>query len=1551
MLHCKFGQKTKRIFSFLLMILIFSSLHAQNFYWENPVTITKTDSRFPSTLCLGQYSYVIWQEVDASSKQVYLTLRKYSGLTKFSENKRFAGPFTYSGEVPQLYSAAVSKSGTVAVAVLSTASEISVFTSDDGGLYFEENKITSSGVIVAPRIYATKNGFKIFASDTREDSFKIVSSDSDDGLTWSELNFFEPTSALHNPFNPVLISTPAGETVVFQMQMSSPATGLPSYQLYSTVRAAGSPTWSKPVLITDNNSISSRSLAEYYEYQNTRPYLLYSAGRTYVAWERTASVNAEIWVAELTDSGIVPDSAEAVATNGNSNHGILFEYKDDLYLVWYDTRRGNESVYMAKRNGYIWDEEALVENRNSNMFVSPFLINDGEGESSLTFVWQQGSGNSRNAIGWLAPDKTVGKPSLTPLNFKAGKRTARKNAEIQINFPSDSSNIAGYSYTWNHGESIKPEAFIQKYANDRKLSLRAAEDGDYYLSVRVQDYAGNWSESVELVYRYDITPPAAPDLTPLKKDTDRYGFLSSNSFRLEWQKSSESDVAGYSYRLDYLGNIAKNLAVSKNHPLKLSSAVVQAAVEEIEKKYEDQVVKSRKTGGKIQTSNTATQRYYNRANGVYLLSVSAIDEVGNVSPPSSRLVILNKFQPSTYISSVDYEKDEMGILSLAISGGGFTYDGTVSEIYIDADGAAPYDLVLKKDKGDFKVVSDKRIANINFVSELDEGKYKIGLLHTDRGLYMSGNILQISQNGTVKIESEYVRPSHLSSDFKIYKYVISVSIIVLAVLALAILVNIVIILLSIKNAVSQQMFVRRSAKSIVLGDFMAAKRKKTKEHLPSLKQKLVRFTYILIIIVVLMVMLMNAYRIIKIQETTLAQGLQNRAEVLLESVSTGVKGFLPTGQTAELTALPAQKDAMPEVKYITIIGQERDAQTAENLNFIWATNDADIAQKSNDYRFDNGESQLNDETILAISQRISETDKIIAQQVKEKSERIRELSQQQLALGSQDLESNAEEMAELSEQESDLRIALDAELREFGKLNSGSYPVFNPDDFNYQTTDYIFYRPVLYRPSSDKNSDNYIHGIVYLELSTQSLIENIKQEAFKIIFTGSIIAIAALIFGIIGSNVFASIIIKPIKALENHVLLIGRTKQKKDLKGKDVKIKTNDEIERLGNAINNMTRALIENEIEQSLLMDGSIVQNALLPLVPGTTYSDYSDDFIKCFGYYQAQTGVSGDFFDYKKLDETWYSFIKSDASGHGAPAALIATIVATIFRKYFETWNFKKNGTRINEVVEEINQFISELGLRGKFATLLVGLYNKKTGDVYLCNAGDNIVHIYDQQQHKVKTVTLANLPTAGVFDNDMIAMKGGFVVEKQHLSHGDVLFLYTDGIEESTRRMRFPDFSVQQTEKTVTQRNLITGKAEEVTKKEDLKEEFGPERVQQVIEAVFNREKYILTKEENPMKDEVLEFDFTNGQANLNEVIFALASLEKVFRLYKPEGLHRGEDFIRIDKNIDDFLSKYFNRYELYSKYKTESKDGPNYFDYEHMKEDEQSDDLTMLALQRI
>ena len=1547
----------KSFFLLLLAVSQLTRLAAADFYWENPVVITDTEARFPLTLKASDgQTYMFWQEVDAAKRQIYLSVRKYSVLNTYAETKRFAGPFSYSGdEVPDIYTAAVLKNGTVGVAVMTGLSNLSVFVSSDNCKSFTETKLpAAASITVAPRIYATgADSFRLFTSVGEENSFNIFTAESPDGIKWPRFAPFTPAQNYRNPFIPVLLPASFGDIVVFQAQYTSAETSRLSYQIYMTSDSGtNGKTWTKPVLVTDRNSLSAKSGKQFHEYQNQRPVLYQYGGKIYMAWERTDSVNSSIWIENLSASGVTAGTAEQLTSSGNASRPILFDYNASLYMTWFDTRRGRESVYMVKKDGSYWRETSLVEDRNSNMFVYPLITKEG-GEKILSFIWQQVNSASKNSIAILSPDKSVLPPTFTPLSFKKGKSSRAEEVRIQINFPEDSSNISGYSYTWSKNRGTAPGRQIEHFTKENVIRVKATEDGNYVLTARVADYAGNWSEPAEITYQLDLTPPAAPEI--IIDNLDSYGFLEANNYSLQWKASPSPDAASYLYRIDYLGSIPKSISVSKKHPMRLSSESVAEIRSSLLQKYESQLTKERKltASNSTATYNLTTVRYYNRTNGVYMLSVAAVDEVGNISAPSSALYILNKYQPSTYVTAVQQAKTEAGESQLVITGGGFAYDGTVSEIYIDADGKAPYDLILTSAENQFKVQSDTRISNVNLGNDLEEGSYKIGILHTDRGLYFTGNVIQISQSGTLKIEAEYVPQNRLSQQFKQYKYKVAISLIILFILLMLAAVTLLFIAINIHQNIHEKNLTESEITSLFTGAAMPLKNlRQNFKRLPSLKKKLIAFAFSLVIAVVIAVSLENGYKVIRLQEQTMAAGLQNRTEVLLESLHSGVKNFFPANNLLELTALPGQKDAMEEVKYVTIIGQQLDSDSAENLNYIWATNDKDISLKTDSYTLVYGESVITEKVILELTEKLKALDKTIANEVEDLSDKIDSLSREAETLYASSLEEDTTEAERLSEVIVELRNQLDARLAEYSKAAAGSYPAFDTENLDRTRTDYIFYRPVMYRKGT---TGNYIHSVIYLELSTQSLIDSLNAEIRKIVIFSLIVAVAAVAFGIVGAWFFASLIVRPIKKLEKHVIMIGQTKNKINLKGKDVEIKSRDEVGRLGDAVNNMTHELIANAEEEALAMDGKAVQKAFLPLEAlgannKNTYAEYTDKELECFGYYEGESGVSGDYFDYKRLDDTWFCIIKCDVSGHGIPAAIIMTVVATIFRRYFEKWSYAKNGTHLEKLVEQINDFIEGLGLRGKFATLIICLLNVKTGELYMCNAGDNLVHIYDSQSRTMKLLTLASAPTAGVFTSDLVAMRGGFVVEKTVLNRGDVLFLYTDGIEESTRRIRELDYTVRQNEVEVKKMNPKTHEEETEIKLEDAKEEFGPERIKEIIEAIYNKKKFILTKQDNPAIDESLEFDFTKCEGTVQESILALASLEKVFRLYKSPAV-QATDYIRIDKKIDEFLVKYFNMYDYYAAHKAEDSAGVNYVDYDQMLEDEQSDDLTMLAIKRL
>ncbi len=94
---------------------------------------------------------------------------------------------------------------------------------------------------------------------------------------------------------------------------------------------------------------------------------------------------------------------------------------------------------------------------------------------------------------------------------------------------------------------------------------------------------------------------------------------------------------------------------------------------------------------------------------------------------------------------------------------------------------------------------------------------------------------------------------------------------------------------------------------------------------------------------------------------------------------------------------------------------------------------------------------------------------------------------------------------------------------------------------------------------------------------------------------------------------------------------------------------------------------------------------------------------------------------------------------------------------------------------------------------------------------------------------------------------------------------------------------------------------------------------------------------------------EFDFSSCKGTIDETIIALVAVEKVFRFYKSPEMGEG-DVVTVDRRVDSFLKEHFNRYDFYCSNMTDLGVESNYCEYRKVAEDEQLDDLTLLAVKR-
>jgi hypothetical protein len=287
----------------------------------------------------------------------------------------------------------------------------------------------------------------------------------------------------------------------------------------------------------------------------------------------------------------------------------------------------------------------------------------------------------------------------------------------------------------------------------------------------------------------------------------------------------------------------------------------------------------------------------------------------------------------------------------------------------------------------------------------------------------------------------------------------------------------------------------------------------------------------------------------------------------------------------------------------------------------------------------------------------------------------------------------------------------------------------------------------------------------------------------------------------------------------------------------------------------------------------------------------------------------------------------------------------VATLFLNFFKHWKPTKEGMRIDRVVYQINDFIESRGFKGRFAAFTLCLFDSETGDVHFCNAGDNIVHIYDSAAQRMKIITLPETPTAGVFPNDLIEMKGGSQVHKLRLNPGDILLLYSDGIEEAKRRFR----DAQLREVLCAEPGIPVDSPHGNHTVGQADEEMGYERVEAILNAALSRGRYELTKYHNADPAEKFTFDFSKGEASLEDAIIALVSVEKVFRIYRDP--KAGEDArVIVDRRIDSFLKTRFDQYRTYCSRTKDHSEYSEYMYYTNLREDEQYDDLTILGIRK-
>ncbi|MCR9247915.1 MAG: SpoIIE family protein phosphatase [bacterium] len=173
-------------------------------------------------------------------------------------------------------------------------------------------------------------------------------------------------------------------------------------------------------------------------------------------------------------------------------------------------------------------------------------------------------------------------------------------------------------------------------------------------------------------------------------------------------------------------------------------------------------------------------------------------------------------------------------------------------------------------------------------------------------------------------------------------------------------------------------------------------------------------------------------------------------------------------------------------------------------------------------------------------------------------------------------------------------------------------------------------------------------------------------------------------------------------------------------------------------------------------------IQQHLLPAVPqGIDGLD--------FGLrYEAAEQASGDTYDFMPMRDGRYAVMIGDVTGHGVGSALLTHTVQAALRSYLELLDDP------SEIVTRLNRRLVAGVETGNFMSLLLAIVDPKTRTLQYVNAGHPGVLVTSQSGVTVHERTGMVL---GVVDDQTYEVSPTIQLES-----GDLLFLYTDGIDEA-------------------------------------------------------------------------------------------------------------------------------------------------------------------------
>lgn len=195
-----------------------------------------------------------------------------------------------------------------------------------------------------------------------------------------------------------------------------------------------------------------------------------------------------------------------------------------------------------------------------------------------------------------------------------------------------------------------------------------------------------------------------------------------------------------------------------------------------------------------------------------------------------------------------------------------------------------------------------------------------------------------------------------------------------------------------------------------------------------------------------------------------------------------------------------------------------------------------------------------------------------------------------------------------------------------------------------------------------------------------------------------------------------------------------------------------------------LAKEVIKKKLEEKDMKIAAEMQKLLLPSnLP-------SNHLIDIAGTYIAKNMISGDYYDFIRINKNEYIFCIADVSGKGTSAAMLMSNFQATLRA-----NVKYNHANLTleQLVSELNISVLNAAKREKFITFFIGYYNENNRKLKFVNAGHNYPILY----HKGQITELETGCTPlGIFDELPNLSSKTIDIEPN-----TIIVCYTDGMVE--------------------------------------------------------------------------------------------------------------------------------------------------------------------------